>query len=195
MGLTRERLVDSYGLYYGRRYTENFEDAFRKFFEKNQHMMPNEELVKHGINPVFVLALHQVLQERKISITELKEHVLAIYNNMLKDYLKRYQVGVEASENPWSIIVQVTKDGNRENYENQYFNLSYVNETADELGFDINKCFYFDILKANGHPELGPILCAYDHILMDAISQWVRFERTETIADGYSRCDFRLYRL
>jgi hypothetical protein len=192
--LTKSRLVEIYGLWKGRNYANEFVDTFRGIFSKNEHLMPDTISKRHGVNPAFVLALHDILQQESVSFDELKEHILAIYGVMMQQLVDNYKANLEASEDSWKSIVEYTKAGNQQNYDNRYFNLDYITDNDNELGFDIKKCLYFEIFKANGHPELGTILCEYDYILMDATSKWVRFRRTETIADGNVRCDFRLYR-
>ena len=194
-GLTLERLVQSYGYPKGKQYSNEFDDAFRRIISKNEHLMPDNLAKRHGVNPAFVLALQEVLQQESISHEGLKGHVLAIYGVMMQELIDNYITKINSSEDSWKTIVEYTKVGNQQNYDNQYFNLEYVADNEEEISFDIKKCFYFEIFEANGHPELGPILCEYDYLLMDAISKWIRFERTETIADGDNRCDFKLYRI
>ncbi len=194
LALVRERLVLTYGIPKGAQYTAEFEDAFHRIFSENEYMMPDDLAKRHGMNPSFVLALREVLQQVDISFDDLKEHVLAVYRSMMHQLVQGYKAQVVGSADSWKTVVEYTKVGNQNNYDNDYFNLEYVVESENELGFDIKKCMYFEIFAANDHPELGPILCEYDYILMDAISEWIRFERTKTIADGNDRCDFRLYR-
>ncbi|MHA2275530.1 MAG: L-2-amino-thiazoline-4-carboxylic acid hydrolase, partial [Candidatus Kariarchaeaceae archaeon] len=57
----------------------------------------------------------------------------------------------------------------------------------------INRCIYQEVFKKFGREDLGPILCEYDTIIADNVDQWVRFEREETIADGFPRCTFRFF--
>jgi hypothetical protein len=194
-GLARERFVMTYGHYRGTQFTAYYEDVFPRIFSENEHMMPDFLAKRHGLNAIFILTIREILQrEVDISFEELKEFVLTIYRNMLEQLIAGYKAQVEVSEDPWKTIVEYTKAGNQNNYDNDYFNLEQVTDDDSEFGFDIKKCLHFEIFEANGHPELGPILCEYDYLLMDTVSDWIRFERKETIADGNERCDFRLYR-
>ncbi len=64
-------------------------------------------------------------------------------------------------------------------------------ETFD-LGFDYTECGIVKFMAAQGAPELTPYLCQTDFAVVEAIG--LRLERTETIADGFRRCDFRISR-
>ncbi|MFW9919197.1 MAG: L-2-amino-thiazoline-4-carboxylic acid hydrolase [Candidatus Thorarchaeota archaeon] len=193
--LTYSHLTKTYGVWKAGNCANRFEDAFYRVFSKNADLMPDFVSKRHGVNPTFVLALYEVLQQEKVSFEEFKQHVLAIYQDMIQQTIDSFRAHAESSEDTWKTIVEYIKTGNQNNYENQYFDLEYVADNDNELGFDITKCFYFDIFKANEHPELGPILCEYDYLMMEAISKWIRFERTEIIAEGNGKCDFRLLRL
>lgn len=193
--LTLQEIGNSYEEETAEVYFERFVEAFQRLFEKNEHLMPDAQAKWHAINPIFVLALHEALEPSNVSFEKLKEHVISIYRVMTSKLVEDYVAQIESSEDKWKTVVESTRYGNQQNYDNSYFGLTYVADNEREFSFDINKCFYFEIFEANGHPELGPILCEYDYILMDAIPNWVRFERTETIANGDTRCNFQLFRV
>ena len=174
---------------------EVFKTRFRELLDENKDVMPDALSRRHGVNPVFVMALDDALGKERPSLDNLKRDVLAIYNVMMQAFTDRMVEQLEASKDPWASFIEFTKAGNKNNYENDYFQLNNAEYTDDKIAFDIKKCLYFDIFEKNGRPELGPILCEYDYILADAVRKWGRFERTKTIADGDTRCDFRYYRL
>jgi hypothetical protein len=130
-----------------------------------------------------------------VTLENLKKHVLSIYRAMTSQLVERYKTQILSSEDKWKSIVESTKLGNQNLYESDYFDFEYIVDNDNALCFDFKKCFYFEVFKANGRSELGPILCEYDYILMDAISEWSRFERSETLANGDARCNFQLYRV
>ena len=193
--LTRNRMVEIYGLVDGTKLADAFQHRFRELFDANLDAMPDALAKRHGVNPVFVMALDDVLRSERVTFTLLKEHVLAVYRTMLKELLDQQVEQLESSENAWRDFVNQTKIGNKNNYENEYFQLRVIEDNDSSFGFDIQRCLYFEMLNRNGRPELGSILCEYDHIFSDAVKSWVRFNRDETIADGDSRCTFRFYRV
>jgi hypothetical protein len=61
---------------------------------------------------------------------------------------------------------------------------------ADEVAFDVDVCPLAQYFKARGVPELtSAAACSLDHRM--ATVWGMTLHRTQTIADGYPRCDFR----
>jgi len=61
-----------------------------------------------------------------------------------------------------------------------------------EHGLDYTECGVVKYLKREGTPELAPYLCWIDYPGYAAMG--VKLSRTETIAQGGQRCDFRFSR-
>lgn len=61
-----------------------------------------------------------------------------------------------------------------------------------EMGLDCTECGAIKYLEREGAPELAPYLCWVDYPQFAAMG--LRMDRTETIAQGGRRCDFRLSR-
>ena len=137
------------------------------------------------------MALDDVLREVRASYSEFKDAVLTIYKTMLLDYFNEEAEKFQSMSNPWKAFVNWARKGNEANYYNEYFQLVEVNGGSNCFAFDIKRCLYFELLKEAGRPELGPILCEYDHLMASVIESWVEFKRHETIANGDKRCTFR----
>ncbi|MEU6792375.1 L-2-amino-thiazoline-4-carboxylic acid hydrolase [Nonomuraea wenchangensis] len=63
---------------------------------------------------------------------------------------------------------------------------------------DVRRCFYHDVLVANGAPELTPAMCAFDANWIEAIEphrHGFRFERRTTIGMGGTHCPFHFDRI
>ena len=61
-----------------------------------------------------------------------------------------------------------------------------------EFGIDFVECAILKFLRAEGAPELGPVLCELDWPHAELIG--VDLVRTTTLAQGAARCDFRFRR-
>lgn len=61
-------------------------------------------------------------------------------------------------------------------------------------GMDYTGCFYYDYLGEHGAPELTAAFCEMDVRQAECFPSQIEFRRTETLATGYDRCDFRYYR-
>ncbi len=171
-----------------------FSRQFKIHFNNYEHMMPDALSKRHGVNSLFVMALDDVMCEVRASFTELKETVMSIYRTMLEGYLKDEVTKLRHEDNSWHAFIEWARKGNEVNYNNEYFQLEEVEKEEGCFAFDMHRCFYFDILREAGKPELGPILCDYDSLFADSIEDWIDFTRHETIATGDKRCTFRYCR-
>jgi len=168
-----------------------FDRQFKIHYNNYEQMMPDQLAKRHGVNSLFVMAMDDVMCEVRASFSELKEIVISIYHAMLDQYFKDEVGKLEQAEDSWNAFVEWARKGNEMNYNNDYFQLEEIAQSEDCFGFDIRKCFYFDILREAGKPELGPILCDYDYIFAGFADNWIQFTRHETIATGDKRCTFR----
>jgi hypothetical protein len=191
--LTENRLVETFGAELGKELSSAFQERFRELLGANEGMTPDALSKRHALNPIFVMALNDTLREERADFEALREHVLAIYGVMLQPILAQQAELLESTDDVWNSFVESTKMGNKANYENEYFQLEEVEIADDTFRFDMNRCLYFEVFEKNGHPELGPILCDYDYLIAGAVDKWVRFDRTETIAEGDARCNFGFF--
>ncbi|MBQ6394938.1 MAG: L-2-amino-thiazoline-4-carboxylic acid hydrolase [Atopobiaceae bacterium] len=65
-----------------------------------------------------------------------------------------------------------------------------VEDKADAVAYDIKQCIFATLCPAYGVPELGPVFCHVDDIVLGELPGAV-FEREGTICLGADRCDFR----
>lgn len=76
---------------------------------------------------------------------------------------------------------------------------AFVHPSDDDERYvvQVERCYYHDVLSANGVPQLTPILCAFDSNWIGAIDPGRRgfeFERPTTIGMGGPNCPFRFTR-
>jgi hypothetical protein len=64
-------------------------------------------------------------------------------------------------------------------------------DNAKSFAFNIHHCFYHEVLKHYDATELTPVFCKLDDYVMAAMPPSIRWERTQTIAEGAEFCDFR----
>ena len=58
--------------------------------------------------------------------------------------------------------------------------------------FNVTRCRYAELYRALGIPELGALLsCNRDFALIEGFNPDVQLERTQTIMQGETHCDFR----
>ena len=88
------------------------------------------------------------------------------------------------------------KEWSRQSYERKYENDWVVdilegNEQYD-LGYDYHECGVCKLCKDEGCFEFAKYLCKLDFVMADIMG--MRLERTQTIAEGATYCDFRYSR-
>ncbi|MBC8496766.1 MAG: L-2-amino-thiazoline-4-carboxylic acid hydrolase [Anaerolineales bacterium] len=66
-----------------------------------------------------------------------------------------------------------------------------VADDEHSLAFDMQHCFYLDILNYYETPELTPVFCKLDDILMAVMPESIKWGRTQTIGMGAECCNFR----
>lgn len=68
------------------------------------------------------------------------------------------------------------------------FTIEYVEEEGD-WGVNYRRCAIYDFLKEQDAEDFAPYVCLSDIALSDAMGWGLK--RTETLADGCDKCDFR----
>lgn len=70
--------------------------------------------------------------------------------------------------------------------------LQMLREDADALEFNVTRCRYAEMYHRLGLGDLGPILsCGRDAAMIEGFNPAIAFQRTQTIMEGASHCDFR----
>jgi predicted hydrocarbon binding protein len=68
-------------------------------------------------------------------------------------------------------------------------------ETDERLDFNVTRCRFAEMYRALGLADLGASLsCVRDFALVEGFSSEITLERTQTIMQGASHCDFRFRR-
>lgn len=70
--------------------------------------------------------------------------------------------------------------------------LDILEHSEEVLHFNVTRCRYAELYKSLGIPELGAVFsCNRDFALIDGFNKDASLERTQTIMQGASHCDFR----
>lgn len=73
--------------------------------------------------------------------------------------------------------------------------LDVIRQDSTALEFNVTRCQFAEMYRRLGLERLGPILsCSRDAAMIDGFNHDIEFERTQTLMEGASHCDFR-YRL
>ncbi len=70
-----------------------------------------------------------------------------------------------------------------------------IEQSQDAFAFDVTACRDADFYRELGEPDLGFLLvCSADFAMAEGFGPDIKFERTQTIMQGASHCDFRYKR-
>lgn len=75
------------------------------------------------------------------------------------------------------------------------FNYLWVKGTADEVAFNITKCYYKEMFDKYKCSLLCPLFCRNDDIVYGSMSKNVVMSRKGSIATGNTCCDFKFKKL
>jgi hypothetical protein len=74
------------------------------------------------------------------------------------------------------------------------FRFEKIEDEGAVFGFDVRECALVKYLKAQGAPEIVPMICRIDDIMAERL-RGMTLKRTGTIGMGAERCDFRYVQL
>lgn len=73
--------------------------------------------------------------------------------------------------------------------------IEHLGKSSERLDFNVTRCKYAEFYKELGLPELGYLFhCNRDFAMVKGFSSSLTLERTQTIMEGASHCDFRFVR-
>lgn len=70
--------------------------------------------------------------------------------------------------------------------------IDVIEQTENVFAFNVVRCHYAEMYTGLGIPELGALFsCNRDGTMVEGFNSDIKFERTQTIMNGASHCDFR----
>jgi len=103
---------------------------------------------------------------------------------------------LDGAADAFAEMVAICKEREQKSF-GRAFEFRHPADDAATYVADVRRCFYHDVLAANGAAELTPIFCAFDANWADAIDparHGFTFERRSTIGTGGATCPFTFRR-
>lgn len=70
--------------------------------------------------------------------------------------------------------------------------ITVLEQSPERFAFNVTRCRYAEMYRELGIPELGAVLsCNRDGALIEGFNPAVQLERTQTLMQGATHCDFR----
>ncbi|MHA2083584.1 MAG: L-2-amino-thiazoline-4-carboxylic acid hydrolase [Candidatus Thorarchaeota archaeon] len=122
--------------------------------------------------------LYEIVEAQMQSVSRIKKW-FARRLLFTRSYRKRWKTALEESQS-------------REFPKNWVGEFVEGNGSDFEYGFDFLECGFLKLARESGCEEIAPYVCLSDYARMRGIG--VGFRRTQTLAMGHFRCDFRFSR-
>ena len=136
-------------------------------------------------------ALYRALLKRMSEEEALSIVGAAVENGALR-FLARQLHDLDPSS--FAALAPEEREQRAEGWMHRFFTADAALEeiTESRVEFTVRACALHRLAQEAGHPEVGPLFCRADAAFFAARHPPVLLERPETIAEGGSRCLFRL---
>jgi len=158
-----------------------------------KHRLPKNPALQHhlieGILPG--LALYQILREGG----ETQESALAIIDHAFGILFSKNIARMKTLGRLFFIfpILRIIIKPAMRQYPPQGWLIEWVQNDKNAIRFNMNSCFYFDILSQYDASELTTSFCRVDDLIYGTMSPYIKWQRLKTIAKGGIFCDFCFY--
>lgn len=82
----------------------------------------------------------------------------------------------------------------KKNFPDEGWTTEWVRCDHQEIHFNLRQCIYWELTQQYGCPELCCVYCENDEVSFAGLLPKIRFERTGTLGNGSSCCDFHFIR-
>ncbi|MQA85772.1 MAG: hypothetical protein GEV03_14410 [Streptosporangiales bacterium] len=103
---------------------------------------------------------------------------------------------LDAAPDPFAAMVDISRQREQHVF-GAGFVFAHPHDDRDHYVAQVERCYYHQVLRANGAEHLTAIFCAFDANWIDAIAparHGFTFERPTTIGTGGTNCPFRFRR-
>lgn len=145
------------------------------------------------VSSAWFLALYRVLQRRGLPLEDIGRLIHEVGAHFVQAYpaYVRRLIGRQMFTHRYQEKVRTRAAASRYSPYPSDYQYDWVpgDGAAFDWGVNYTRCAGWEFLRAQGAPELGPYLCAFDALYSDALG-WGLI-RTKTLAEGGDCCDFR----
>lgn len=176
---------------------ENGSTIYKFFFKKYEELFSNRTVFSNCIlnkhltkNILPAIALYDALLHRGLSKEEALDSIECFYKIVYKKTAFMYSL---LGRIPFffQLLRKLTTRSMSVTYPKEGWTTVWIENSNKQISFDVNKCFYQDILKSYEREELLKCFCQIDDDVYDRISPHVTWKRTTTLGRCGSKCDFR----
>ena len=135
------------------------------------------------------MAYYRALLEEGIAQ---KDALIAVKQETQKAALKDKESNAQMARIPFAYLLfrmGVKKHMNK-NFPSEGWETQWVRCDRKEIHFNLHRCIYWELCQQHGCPELCTVYCANDITAFSGLMPKIRFERSGTLGEGATHCDF-----
>ena len=148
--------------------------------------------VEAGILPG--IALYQTLLEDPETQQRSMDLVEAAFGEWAASRRKALEPLARRSIFYW-LMRFTTKFVTTRSYPDEGWEIEWLEVNGDLIAYNINRCFYLEVLLEYGVPELTAQYCRVDDLIYDGLSPHAKWVRKKTLGRGDDCCGFRFERV
>lgn len=196
-----DRVVREVGEVFEARYgLERTRAMIRRAREEYERLIPElpyvggkQPFTQFVIASAWFLAMHRALNQEGRGVEEAGELAYEAskrYLEKVPGFARRFLGRISSSPRYLERLRERAEESQHRRYPGDYV-FTYVEGDGPtfDYGVDYQECATCKFLQAQGAPKLAPYLCAVDHLYSELLG-W-GLVRTETLAEGNEKCDFR----
>ena len=155
----------------------------------------NGALAKHLVDSILPgIAFYQTLLEDPETQQRSMDLVEAAFGQWAASRRKALEPLARRSIFYW-LMRFTTKFVTTRSYPDEGWEIEWLEVNGDVIAYNINRCFYLEVLLEYGVPELTAQYCRVDDLIYDGLSPHARWLRKRTLGRGDECCDFRFERV
>lgn len=179
---------------FGKRNGNAIHELFVKKHEElffNRTVFSNDILNKHLTKNILPgVALYDALLHWGLSKQEALGSIECFYKIMYRKTTFIYRL-LGRSPFFFQLLRKMTARSMSVTYPKDGWTTVWIENSNEQIAFDISKCFYQDILKIYECEELLKCFCQIDDDIYQGMSPQVEWKRTITLGRGGSKCNFQ----
>ena len=138
------------------------------------------------------IALYQVLQEETGSSAEALDLVDRCFSAHIQASREAWQMRLlDGLPGNFELLRIANRAALRNGFPAEGWQVEWVEDSPQRIAYDITDCFYLNVFRQYGVPELTAHCCTIDDQLYGHL-RTIAWERTETLGRGDARCNFVL---
>jgi len=155
----------------------------------------NSALAKHLQHSILPgIALYQALLDDPSTQQRSMDLVEAAFGEWAASRRRALQPLARRSIFYW-LMRFTTKPVTQRSYPDEGWEIEWLEVSGQQIAYNINKCFYLEVLLEYGVPELTAQYCRVDDLIYDGLSPHARWARKKTLGRGDDCCDFHFERV